>query len=215
MTYKILKSQAFHGFEPAVAAHAFEMRNWREHMARVAEDERLDVRGIAKHVAYPQPSAHPLVAAAVNESGVVDFEIVDDGPTPEQVLAAKKADLLGSVSRAEVDAIAAVVPAGKQRLFNLRESDIRQADMRLAASLTPKSSIVASVASAVGITKPVDVAAEIEKQRPAADTQHLADHVERRRKIDIIQRFAAQAQFDIEDLTLDNIDAWKMPDFPK
>ena len=61
--------------------------------------------------------------------------------------------------------------------------------------------------------KNADLAAAVEAARPIEDTIHLRDQDERRRRIDAIQRAAALAHHDIEDLTAATIGAWKMPDF--
>lgn len=213
MTHRIPRSAIAPGFEVAVAAHALEMRNWRAHEAAVVADRTAGVEPAKRHVSYPRPSAHPMVLASVNENDAADYAIVEDGPTPAQILQAKKIELLGAVARAEADAIAAVVPAGKRRLMNLRENDIRIADSAFAASLMPRN-VVGKVAEAVGIVKPIDVAALVEANRPAADTAFLADQDKRRAAIDAIERAAAKMQSDIEDLAPGAIDAWAMSKFP-
>jgi hypothetical protein len=214
MTFRIVKSQTFPGFEVAVAAHALEMRNWRAHMARVEVDEKNNVAPIDRHVAHPRPGAHPLVEAAVNEHDIADYEVVDDGPTPAQILEAKKTDLYVAVSRAEQAAIDAIMPRRRHRLFVLREAAIRQADQAVIQELTKKRGMLASAAAAVGLTKAVDLSVDVERRRPADDTKFIGEQVARQRKIDAIHRAAAQAHNDIEDLTLETIDAWKMPPFP-
>lgn len=198
MTCRILKSQMFEGFDVAVAEHALNMRNWRAHMARVDEDKtKPDLPAIERHIAYGRPVAPELVEAAVNENGKVDYELVDDGPSSEQVFAAKKNELLGLVTAVEQQAKHAVLPRGKHRLFAMREADIR--------SGTPKPGMLKSIATAVGLTS-------IEEPSPE-DKQFLEDQIARRARISAIERAAAQAHSDIEDLTLETIDAWKMPDF--
>lgn len=213
MTCRIPRSAIAPGFEVAVAAHALDMRNWRTQEAAVAADRAAGVEPAKRHVSYQRPSAHPAVMASVNENDAADYAIVEDGPTPTQVLQAKKSALLMATAHAEADAIAAVVPAGKRRLMNLRENDIRAADATFAASQTPRN-VVAKAAEAVGIVKSIDIAAQVEANRPAADTAFLADQAKRRASIEAIQRAAAQMQSDIEDLTPGNVDAWVMPKFP-
>jgi hypothetical protein len=214
---KILKSAAdgVPDFEVKVAAHASELKSWRAHMSRFGEDEKNGVTGIEKHWPLQRPTAHPLVETAVNESDDAAYEIVDDGPSIEQVLAAKKADLLTLVSAAERAAIEAVVPAGKRRLFNLRESDIRNADAACAGKLmSERSGVINSIISATGLSKPFDVAAAVADARSSEDSRHLVDQDDRRKKIEAIERIAAQAHHDIEDLTIDTVDGWTAPAFP-
>lgn len=213
MTFKILKSQMPEGFEVSVAAHALEMRNWRAHMARVKADQDANVEPAKRHVGYDRPMAHLTVAAAVNENDAADYELIDDSPTPDQILVAKKIYLLNAVSVAEDTAITAILPsAGKRRLFDIREGDIRSADAARAATLKP--GMLGAAASAIGLIKPIDVAAELAKGRDPEDTAHLAAQAERRGKTDLVRRAAAQMHSDIEDLTIDNVDAWVMPKFP-
>jgi hypothetical protein len=215
MTVKIPKSHIFDGFEVAVAAFAKEMKDWRAQEKIATEhDSRKDIHPDEKYVHRKRPSASSLVQQAVNESDVADYEIVDDGPTPEQILRSKKDLLFVQTSKAEQEAILAIAPYSKQRLMSFRESDIRKADKAFADTLQ-KPGLITKAASAIGIINPADVSAQIEKQRPPQDTQFLADQAMRRSKIEVIQRAAAQAHSDIEDLTLDNIDAWKMPEFTK
>lgn len=191
---KIPKSRIWTSFAADVAAHAKEMGDWRAHMKRVDADEKNGVTGIAKHMAHPRPSAHPLVESAVNEHDVADFEIVDDGPTSAQRLAAKKAELLGRVSQAERAAVNAVLPIGKRRLFDMREQDIRSGIVQ--------PSVLGKIKNAI---------AGSGKSIPQEDEQFLADQQARREAAAVITRKAAQAHHDIEDLTLDNIDTWQLP----
>lgn len=212
MTHKVPKSAMGPHFAVAAASHALEMKNWRAHMARVAADEKAGVIGIEKHAPYPRPTHHPLVEAAVNENDEVDYVVEDDGPTPAQILEAQKAKLIADVGSAERAAIEAVVPLGKQRSFNIRENDIRVADAKFAP---PKRSLLEAAKTSVGLAPKVDITAEIEKARPPADTQFLADQQARRTKVEMILRAGAVMLSEIDDLTAETIDAWKMPDFPK
>jgi hypothetical protein len=199
-------------FSVAAAAHAAEMKTWRAHMARVADDQKNDVPIERRHVAYPRPRAHAWVERAVDEKDEVNFEIVDDGPTAEERLAARKAELLSEVSIAENKAIDAVVPPGKRRLFNLRESTIQSADQTKAVALVASGAgLVKKLTS--GTMTPDQVAARIEADRPAEDTAHLRAQQERRARIEAIQLAAAKAHHDIEDLTAETVGGWKLPTF--
>lgn len=207
------------GFEVHVARHAADMKVWRAHMGRVADDERNGVTGIEKHQQYNRPVAHPMVEAAVNENDDADYQIVDDGPSAAEILTAKKSTLLDGVAAAEQTAIDTIVPAGKRRLFDMREADIRKADGILANDLISKRKpgVLASITSAVGLTKQMDtsdIAAHVEEVRPDGDTKHLEEQQARREAIERIRRIAAQAQHDIEDLTAETVDSFKIPVFP-
>jgi hypothetical protein len=50
---------------------------------------------------YPKPLADPEIVASVDADGLANFQIVDDGPTPDQVLAQKKFELILTVTVGE------------------------------------------------------------------------------------------------------------------
>ncbi|WP_156898433.1 hypothetical protein [Bradyrhizobium erythrophlei] len=156
---------------------------------------------------YPRPTAHPYVEASVTEADgkfVADFEIINDDPTDAQVLRDKKNQLLDKIAYAERMAIDAVLPPlGKRRLFNLQEADINAADAAMAQTIheqTPESSRAT-----------LNVMAEVEKRRDPLSTKHLQEQAACRAKANQIMRNAAQAMSEVEDLTLDNIDHYQMP----
>lgn len=237
MTYRISKTALdrcrLGDFAARSAAHAVAMKEWRAHMGRVADDEKNGVTGIEKHMPHPRPLEHELVEAAVNENDEMDYELVDDGPTPEQILRAQKDNLLGMVSVAEREAIVAVVAPGRQRLFNLRENDIRASDaVRLQEIAARKSqrwnewsdgqgkkSALKKIGEVLRIVQPepfpddIDVHVETAKTRDPEDAMHLEEQNTRREKMEAIARAAAQVQHDIEDLTAETIGDWKVPDF--
>lgn len=207
MKHQILASEiaGIADFPAGAAAHAVEMKAWRAHQRRVEADQKNGVPKAEAHWPQPQPRAHPLVERAVDENDEANFEIVDDLPDP---LIAKKAQLLDQVSRAEVAAIAAVAPPGKRRLHALRENDIRAADGRLFAELQAgNGGILRSALSADEMQRAV-----VDARNPD-DTKHLADQDDRRARIAEIERKAAQAHHDIEDLTTETIGSWKPPTF--
>lgn len=223
MKTKIAKSQAelFPDFAGAVAAHAADMRMWRAHMARVKEDERTGVTGINRHAPYGRPAAHPLVESAVNENDDIAYEIVDDGPSAADILMARKIQLIGEVTRAEQLAIAAILPPAKQRLLLMREQDVRRRDSEIVNDLREQErelmeKLVNKLAVTVGLKKPLagtEIAAAVNAQRSDEEQQLLADLKSRRTRISKIERRAAQAHADIEDLTAETIDAWQVPNF--
>lgn len=180
---------------------------WKDFAAWQAEKR-------ARYEPYPKPIAHPDIVAAVaanigadgNITYASDFEIVNDDPTPEQILAVKKAALLQAVQQAEVEALKAVqLPLGKRRAANLLEGDIHAKDSELAKDLAADAKAHA--------WKNIDIVAEVEKRRDPKHTQHLADQESRREKVDAIVRAAAQIMSDIEDLRSENIDDFVMPSF--
>lgn len=225
MKMKIAKSQVdtFPDFAGMAAAHAVDMRTWRAHMARVKEDEVEGVTGINRHTPYQRPAAHPLIESVINENDEADFEVVDDGPTPEEILQLRKIQLLGEVTRAEQAAIAVVFPPAKQRLLLMKEQDVRRRDSEIVADLREQERVllekmVNKIAVTVGLKKPLagkEIAAAVNAQRSDDEQELLADLKSRRKRLAAIERVAAQAHADIEDLTADTIDAWQVPDFSK
>lgn len=229
MTHRILQS-AIAGivdFPAKAAAHAVEMKAWRAHMARVKDDEAAGVTGIDKHWPLKRPSSHPLVEAAVNENDEMDFDLVDDGPTPEQVLRARKDALLRDVIHLEQAALAELAPFGKRRLLIQREGDIlaahrdrvrRNEEMAHAehAQLVREHhdvGLIKSAASAIGLRKEPVMPPIVAPVMPPDDAGYVAEQAELRRRSEAIARAAAQAQHDIEDLTAETVDAWRAPDF--
>lgn len=219
MTVRILKS-AITGIEdfPAQAAkHAVEMKEWRAHMARVKADEaNPDIAAIDRHWPVRQPDPHPVIAAAVNEKDEMDYELVDDGPTPDQVLRAKKNKLIDLVGAAEHAAVDAILPRGRVRLYGMREDKIRKRDNALMVDLAGPATVAKTIKSVVGLgPKMKDLEAEAARQRPADDTLHLEQQQQRREAIEKIRERGAIAHSAIEDLTLETIDDYQLPDFTK
>lgn len=214
----------------AVADHKAEHASWSAHMARVAADAKLppiprplfadyakeknpvaafrqamdvyEANVATRHQPYKPPEPHQLVAFVLANGGT--FEVLNDDPTPEQILAEKKLVLIHQISSAEAAAVQSVMPPiGKQRAYNLREADIGAADVARANKLI-----------ADGETDPVKLQKAVEKGRPADDTAHLRAQADRRTKVDAIIRAASQMMSDVEDLTIENIDAWRMTPLP-
>ena len=87
----------------------------------------------ARHDPYPRDEAHPQIEASIkttkNEDGSVsyepDFEVINDDPTPEQILSTKKTELLQRTAEIEQATISAIQgPIGKQRSITIREASI-------------------------------------------------------------------------------------------
>lgn len=208
MKVRILKSEAdqIEDFAGKAAAHAVEMKNWRAHMARVKADEaNPNIDPAARHWPLRQPDAHPLVERAVNENDEMDFELVDDTPTADQVLRGKKDVLLALAYQAEQAAIAEVVPVGKRRLLNMRETTIAIAhDKRVQADT---EGVLKSAAAAIGLRKP--------PKMPASDQKFVDEQNARRQAIASIEERAAQVMHEIEDLAIETVDGYQIPDLTK
>jgi hypothetical protein len=226
MAYRVPKSKtaAFPDFGAAVATFADDLNAWRTHMEKTKTDP--------KYHPYPAPQAHPEIMAALRETEkgfVPDFEIEDDGPSPELILRAKKNALAGELSRMELELVQAISPPGKRRLQTHRENDIRLADAmrrdRLLAQDHEKQE------KHVGVLKKLknlatgegpapqraldDIMQEVEKRRPSEDTAFLQEQEELRQKIAAIDRHFAEQHHQVEDLTLETVDDWKPTPFAK
>lgn len=203
MTARILRSAiaGIHDFEAQAATHAVEMREWRAHQERVSADEAAGVIGIERHWPLKRPTAHPAVEAAVNEKSEMDFDLIEDGPTADDLLRLKKEALSQIVHQAEHAAISSIVPLGKQRFRDIRRQEIEAADIERAAE---DGGLLKMAATAIGLRG--------RRDRTQAETDFLEQHQDEQSRIRAIQRAAAEAQHDIEDLTSETVDAWSVPD---
>lgn len=212
MTAKIFKSaiDAFPNFDLSVAEHADKLRHWRAHMAKVEAEKGNDkIAPIDRHQPYERPRAHQLIEAAIDDKFNVAYEVVDDSAA---TLTAKKQMLIARVAQAEGEAMAAVLAPGKSRLYAMREARIQEEDAQRSALLVEQQK-PGLIKRLTGGGSEFDIAAAVAEQRPSADTQFLQELQELRRRMKAIGLIAAQAMSDIEDLTLDTIEQWKMPDF--
>lgn len=226
MTYRVPKSKAdaFGDFGVVVARHAEDLNAWHAHMVKTTTDP--------EYHPYPAPQAHPEVMAAIREAEngfVPDFEIVDDGPSPEMILRAKKNALAAMLHQIELDLTQTISPPGKRRLQTHRENDTRLADAahrdRLLAQDHEKQE------KHVGVLKKLknlatgegpaprraldDIMQEVEKKRSPDDTAFLQEQEERRQKIAAIDRHFAEQHHQVEDLTIETVDDWKPTPFAK
>ena len=203
MTHVVKKSVAtvLGDFQGRVDKFASELSAWAAHMQRVATDAgNLKLKPEERHAPYPRPTAHPDVEMSVNENFQADFSIADDGPTEDEVLSAKKNELYSRVSAAEKEAIDAVEHPAKRRFFNIRRAEVAKADKKAAeAAVRSKSNLDQD-----GLDK------AIKKARKKEDADFIAQSDARQARIDEIIRAAAKMHHDIEDLTIDTIDSWKM-----
>lgn len=177
-------------FATAVASHAAALAEYNEHLKGVA----IDVANEAltqdeRRVAFPPPTSHPLVEAAIKAGG---YELV--GPSLDVL----KQRLFQKVSEAEAAEIAKVTPPGKRRYFDLSEQQIRLADQKRLADYFEAHQAY-----------PED-AGWAKSQRPIRDTSFLAEQDERRAEEAAIDLWAAKQHYDIEDLTEETVGNWVM-----
>lgn len=160
---------------------------------------------------YPRPSAHPDIESSVHydsDAGqfVEDYDIFDDGPTLEQVLAAKKASLIEKIRTEEAKSIEAVtLPAGKQRLAAFKMRVIAEAHQmfmdKLIKDVAPEDLAAANVERL------------IEQKRTDHQKAFLAEQAAREAKLARIDETAAIAMSSVEDLTANNVDSFEIPSF--
>ena len=202
MRHKVPKStsDSFGDFLGKVVAHGAELKQWAEHMDRVARDAKNpNLVEAARHEPYPRPTAPADIEHSVGEDFQPNFEIIDDGLTADQKLAIKKNTLFSVVTAMENAALEAIVPSSKRRFFAIRESEVlasdRDAQLRLMDEGKPMT------------RKQLDDVAL--KARSDEDARFMDEQAERRIKMDDIIRRAAKMHHDIEDLTAENVDAYK------
>jgi hypothetical protein len=222
-------------FEKAVEAHCAELNAWYERDQAVKAQPELPKRPDffdfakeedpasafaaagaawaelrAKHLdPYPRPSAVVDVEASCRFDGekfVPDYEVVNDDPTPEQVLRRKKDELIGKVKEAENAVIDKVrLPPGKQRLVNMVLAQINDADEKIAKDVL-KNATEEEKAN-------LNLADEIAQRRSPEHKKQIAEIEIRAKTIHLIELNAAMAMSDIEDLTIDNVDGYVIPSF--
>ena len=175
-----------------------------------------DRQKLERHEPYPPPAAHPDVMASVSSSVdaagnitfIPDFVIINDDPSPDEIMALKKRALIDAIIQAEMIARAKIeLPIGKQRAASIREIDLRNADLDL-----QKKIIIGK--NADDILK-INMELELRKLRNPVDQKFLDDQQDRSSKIDAIVRAGAKAMSDVEDLTIDNVDTFVVPSFDK
>ncbi len=214
--HRVLKSSIakYDGsFDLAVTNYAKELADWHAHMAKVDEDKKNDVPKEKAYAPFPAPTAPPEVTASLDTSGKPNYIIVDDDPTADQVLAAKKAALTKRLWGAFDDAEKALVPERKDMAFTFRERDIRAADnVRRSKIVEAQRGILTAIG--IGRKSPQQIDDEVANGRTADDTKFLQDQETRRQKIDAIQRAAARVMSDIDDLTIADVDAYTIAPLP-
>lgn len=234
MSYNVLKSRIIQAgiddFAATVANYASEVAHWREReqiiknqvplaprpawhefsqhpdpaTAYKAAIDKWDQERLLRVEPIPFPIAPPDVAASLNEGGQPDFEIINDDPTEDDILRAKKNELLQTVCNMELVAINKVLPPpGKRRSFELLEGDI----------LKDEQDYVKSLVDADPNMKQDQIKAHINARRHPDHAKHLEYQKSCRNEVDRITRTAAEIMSQIEDLTIVNIDAYQIPSF--
>jgi hypothetical protein len=165
-----------------------------EYSKTVAEWEKAK---LTRHAPIKRPMPHPDIEASVRLDGdkfVPDFEIVNDDPTPEQILQAKKSALIRAVSVMEEAEIAKIAPPpGKRRHFNFRLNDIASEDQKRLQALSrqiddtnvPLDSFMQKVAQLTLKSAKFDADQNALKEKPDAEI--------------VLDPFTSQDQVDLDD----------------
>lgn len=207
-------------FEVRVAGHAQLVREWRAHMAKVDDDEKDNVPDEKRHVAYKAPREHSMVEDAVDAEGNADYRIQDDGPTPAQLLDARKQQLFAEAVAMEHEAQTAIDGAPlKARIRAVMMSRIRAEDGARLQPLLDQLSNLSVVDKVMLKGKPLrEALADPEKNvhagnRPVADQQFLDSRATAETKLAAMREHFAQVLADIDDLTVATARTYKIPEF--
>jgi hypothetical protein len=171
-------------FAQRVLKHAQAMREYNQHLEGVKADAaNPDLKPEDRRVAFPPPSADPLVEQAVAEG----YEFA--GPTLDE----KKQALFAEVKRLETEAIERILPVAKRRHWEFRERDIHAEDRARIAAEPQRIE---------------DVESYNRDWRGAEKTEFLAAQQARHAKLQDVMRWAAKHEHDIADLTDETVDQY-------
>lgn len=209
MTFQIRQSLIANvdEFGVQVAAFAKEQRDWLERKAKVKEEEgRDDIAPIDRHHMYPRPTAHELVVQAVNDDGSPDYELIDD------TLGLRKLNLINSVASAANEAIGRLISPAKLNAATIRLSDIARDDNARRLEVQEKYIGLLQRLKIKRIDQDA-IERDVVALRSDDDNRLLADMDEMKTAIDVIHRKLVQAHSDIEDLRLETIGSYQLPEF--
>lgn len=162
--------------------------NFADEVARHAQELRWHAERTPDMHTTPAPVARELVDRAVRRPDMVaDYEIVDDvSPTLEQ----RKLAHEHAVTTTEIEAAERAFPRRKRQLSFIKH------------------------AAAMAKVK-TDDKGKVRDGRSPEEKKHCDDHDQRVDSIREIEAHAAQMRSDIDDLTNQNIGAWKSAPFPE
>lgn len=182
--------------------------------------ERWKVEKNKRHARFPKPIGHPDVEKSIvlqdGHTFVADYEIVDDTPTPDQILRAKKDTLIVAVRGVEQQELEKLLPpVGKRRAIGYRKQDIATSDNDRVRELAIKINTTDDDDEKKSLLKLMSNAQAYHiSERPVDDTVFLAEQKQLDTAHNAVLRWAALVESDIEDLTESDIDAWAMPTPP-
>lgn len=199
----LAKSWGIEDIDTAVKAFADEVRAWNYRNTMVKETESCENEA-ERWTSCPAPNTNPMIMNAVDADGNIDYVIEDDMQTLRDAeFAQKKNVLFQYITNAEAFERAKIVPPGKERLWLMQEEDIQIKDAKVVQAETKKKKTI----------DPLKLRDIVIKKRTAEDKRHMIAQDKRRETLRKIARWAAEQHADIEDLTIDTIDAWQMVPF--
>lgn len=187
-----------------------EAQAWADHMVKVKA-------GTAQK--YPPPVESPLITktiTVVDDNGrqvfASDYEVVDDGPSAQEILTKKKFAHVHRVSTMERKMVELIDPPLRRRK---RARMVASA----AAKRSPEETQIASDIAAKGASASQDekkfaTAINAKPLRSQGDDLLLSEHNRRKDQIDAIDAWAADKLEEIDDLTIENVDSWSPGDPP-
>lgn len=149
------------------------------------------IKGGEKRDPYPDPVAHALVDAAIRQDGLIPDYVIEDDVTP--TIEHRKSMLVVDVAAVARAASEKVRPAGKRALDGILYGEARA---KVRVDIVDEEQVT------------IDDRSPEEKELCSAHEDRLA-------KLSRIERWSAEAQSAIEDLTEENIGAWAMPALPE
>lgn len=254
-------------FPQAVGTYVDELNEWREHMLRVESDKNAVEAAPARdafdspsdyvaaqkdwqartdqlHQPYPKPFPPlPLFEQFVDVDAagayVASIEIINDDPTPEQLLVARKARLTLQIQEDETRAIEAAMPANKVRYLTMRKNGIDALDamalkdlalrvqdesLKLAAmqvAFSQEKDEEARASAAADIVAQSKVFEDVMKThrepweylrslRSDHDNALVDDVAARNDAVNEIRRKVAEMLYEVDDLTVETVDAFQI-----
>lgn len=234
-----LQAAGIEDVHEAVSSYAEAVRKWTEHHERVKADalrpqppepipedflenhefetayQQWAREAEERHQAYPMDHHHPAIMAAIRiDGGTVrpDYELVDDTPTPEEVLRSQKDALLQLILQEEVRRKGVVSPPGRARHMMLQLREVQERDRTRMSEYMENLNLtglkVGSAEQKDALRRSMDYRADHGR---SPEDQRFMDTLEdiqaQQSKID---DRASELMGEVEDLTPSNIDDWKL-----
>jgi hypothetical protein len=192
-----------------ISKFANEYRLWLAHMMKVNSEENAKQEDPEKkYMPYKPPLAHPLIMSAVDKLGNIAYEFIDDTVAiSSQTVRSRREELMAAVVNIENEEIAKIIPRGKIRLWEMKQTAILNADGKKRQLILEDFYKKNQEVDHLKLNKHID------DDRDPEDTAFLEDMKDRKQKVEGIQLWAAQLLSDIEDLSNEAVFDWKVPSY--